>query len=235
MAPPGESTRLRVGLATLAILFGLMALPVLRGQVFVHDDLGYYYTPVRAFFAHCLATGEDPSWFPNLFNGFFLLGEGNGLAHPWVRVLYTTLPLGPALNVERLANYPALLAGFVLLAMRWGVRRDAALFGGMMFAFGGYNLLHFMHIQVLAMLAHVPWLLVAIDGTLRAKDPRWAAIARVGVGLLTASQLLFGHVQFAWISGVCEAAYTLFLAWHAPGAARRLPSLALVKALGILG
>ena len=80
------------------------------------------------------------------------------------------------------------------------------------------------------MLAHLPWLLLAIDGTLRARDPRRAALARVAVGLLTASQLLLGHVQFAWISGVCEASYALFLAWHAPGAARRLPGLAASKA-----
>ena len=49
MASPGESTRLRVGLVLVAVLFGLMALPMVRGELLVHDDLAYYYAaPVAA-------------------------------------------------------------------------------------------------------------------------------------------------------------------------------------------
>jgi hypothetical protein len=212
-----------------------MAWPIVKGEVAVHDDLAYYFLPLRSFLADCLARGEDPSWCPHLFGGFYLTGEGNGVAHPWVRLLYGTLPLGLALNVERLASYPALLLGFLALASRWDVRRDAAAFGALLFAFGGYNLLHFMHLSVLPMLAHLPWLLVAIDVAMRSTDPRRVAAARVAVGLLTASQLLFGHVQFAWISGLGEASYALFLAWRLPGAGWRLGWLAAAKGLGLLG
>ncbi|WP_406699408.1 YfhO family protein [Singulisphaera sp. Ch08] len=235
MTPPGETARLRIGWVVAGVMLTLIALPLLRGQVYVYCDLAYGFLPMRWFFADCLAKGEDPSWCPNLFGGFFLTGEGGGTAHPWIRLLYSTLSLGPALNLELLVSYPALLVGFLALTMRWGIRRDAALFGALVFALGGYNMLHFMHMNVLAMLAHLPWLLLAIDVTMRAQDPRQVALARVFLSLLTASQLVLGHVQFAWISGVSEAAYALVLAWQVPGSARRLPGLAVSKALGILG
>ncbi|WP_254053261.1 YfhO family protein [Singulisphaera sp. GP187] len=224
-----------MGWVVAGVMLTLIALPLFRGQVYVYCDLAYGYLPMRWFFADCLAKGEDPSWCPNLFGGFFVTGEGGGTYHPWIRLLYSTLSLGPALNFELLVSYPALLVGFIVLATRWGMRRDAALFGALVFALGGYNMLHFMHMNVLAMLAHVPWLLLAIDVTLRAQDRRQVALARVFLSLLTASQIVMGHVQFAWISGVCEASYGLVLAWQVPGAARRLPGLAVSKALGILG
>lgn len=235
MAPRGESIRLRVGLVLAAAVFAGMAWPMVYGKVDVRDDLAYGFVPGRWFFAECLARGESWSWFPQLFCGFFALGEGGGMTHPWVRFLYGTLPLGPALNVERLASYPALLAGFLVLAGRWGVRRDAAVFGAILYAFGGYNLLHSMHMTVMPILAQLPWLLVAIDVAMRTDDPRRLALARIAVGLLTASQLLFGQVQFVWISGVCEACYALFLAGRVPGSAWRLGGLAAAKGLGVLG
>lgn len=235
MATPGESYPFRAGVLISMIFLGFLAEPMIRGQVLVNDDLSNYYIPFRAFYVSCLEKGDDPAWCPNLFGGFYLQGEGTGFAHPLVRLLYVVLPLQKALNVELLASYPALLAGFVLLLLRWGVRRDGALFGGLLFAFGGYNLLHFMHLNVLAMLAHVPWLLLSIDVALRSEDLHRRALARVSLGFLTASQLLLAHVQFAWISGLGEVLYAGFLAAHVPGASRRLAGLAVSKALGILG
>jgi hypothetical protein len=235
MPTAGESSRFRIGLGVAAVVLGLLAVPLIRGQVLLYGDLAYYYIPLRAFFASCLAAGEDPSWCPSLFGGFFLYGEGGGIAHPLIRVLYGILPLATALNVEMLAAYPALFAGLVVLLARWGVRRDAAAFGGVLFAFGGYNLLHFHHLNVMAMLAHVPWLLLAIDVSLRASEARHVALARVAFSLLTASQILMAHVQFAWISAVAEASYALFVVSQVPGGWRRLAGLAVSKALGVLG
>jgi hypothetical protein len=235
MANPGETVRFRFGLAIAAVLLGLFSVPMVRGQVLISDDLGYYCLPLRSFFAECLATGEDPSWCPNLFGGFYLRGEGQGIAHPCVRFLYARLPLNLAQNLEILWTYPALLAGFALLLGRWGVRRDAAVFGALVFAFGGYNFLHYVHTSVMGLLAHLPWLLLAIDVAMRSANPRQVALARIVVSLLTASQLLIGHVQFAWISVLGEASYAIFLACRIPDSGRRLFALVVSKGLGILG
>jgi hypothetical protein len=181
MANPGETVRFRFGLAMAALLLALMALPMATGRVFVNDDLGFYFLPLRSFLARCLASGQDPAWCPDLFGGFYYLGEGQGVAHPWVRFLYSALPLGLAQNVEILWPYPVLLAGFVLLLGRWGMGRDAAAFGGLMFAFGGYNLLHYVHISVMGLLAHLPWLLPAIDVAMCPADPRREALPHISI------------------------------------------------------
>ncbi len=230
-----ESFRYRVGLILVAALIALMFVPMIRGQVPLHDDLTSYFLPTRSFLAACLASGEDPTWCPDLFGGFFLGGEGGGMAHPLIRALYATLPLNLAFNLDVLWCYPAMLVGFIVLLGRWGVPRDASLFGGVLFAFSGYNLLHYIHVNVMAVLAHTPWLLVAIDVTLRASNPRRRSLARLGVSLLTTSQVLMAHVQFVWISLLGELLYTVILASQVSGAGRRLPGLAVSKALGILG
>lgn len=222
-----------VTVATL--LIAAMAAPLALGTVYVHNDLGYQFVPWRAFLADCLASGDRTAWCPNLFNGYYFLGEGGGVAHPGLRALYASLPLGPALNVEVVLPYAAMLAGFPLLLVRWGVRRDAAVVGGVVYAFGGPNFVHFIHPTLMAAYAHLPWLLLAVDVALRSPSPRRAVWAQAAVALLTASQVLSAHVQAVWISGMGEIAYVLFLAWRRPETRRRLGGLVTFKGLGCLG
>jgi hypothetical protein len=53
-------------------------------------------------------------------------------------------------------------------------------------------MLHFMHVNGIAVVAHLPWLLLLIDVAMTARSRRTAALAGVGVALLTTSQLLLG-------------------------------------------
>src|SRR5689334_22895716 len=92
-----ETARLRVGLAAALAVFGVMSVPMLLGRLWTYGDLTHYYYPYRSFLALCISSGDNPAWYPNLFGGFFLYGEANGMAHPWVRFLYTALPLNLAL------------------------------------------------------------------------------------------------------------------------------------------
>lgn len=235
MSDHGRAMRSRTLLVVSACMVLLMALPVVLGRVYARDDLAYYSIPLRSFLARSLAHGQDPSWCPALFGGFFLYGEGGGLAHPLVHGLYGTLPLELALNLEVIWPYPAMLAGFALLLSRWGLHRDAALFGGLIFAFGGYNILQYIHTSVSSLLGHLPWALVSIDVALRSVDRRRVATARVTLSFLTASQVLIGHIQYLWISMLLEGAFALFLLGQAPEARRRFRGLAMSVGLGILG
>ena len=82
-------------------------------------------------------------WTPAIFAGFYLHGEGQiGLFHPFHQLLYRALPLGPAFNLELIASYVAAFAGMVWFLRRLRFSRAAALFGAMLFAFSGFNLLH---------------------------------------------------------------------------------------------
>src|SRR6202011_4657712 len=69
----------------------------------------------------------------------------------------------------------------------------------------------------------------------RGTDLRRMAWARLGVGLLTTSQLLLGHPQSVWFSGLAESLYVLFLTLRCGGSPGRLVAWACAKVLGVLG
>ena len=198
-------------LAATGLLIALAA-PALTGRIYTADDLGAFHLPLRAFYQDCLARGERFDWSPQLYCGFYLTGEGQvGTYHPWHRLLYRFLPLSTAFDIECLANYPLLLLGMYCLLRRWRFRSDAALFGAMAFTFSGFCLLHFVHVNAIAVVAHLPWLLIAIDVTLRSSRSPRRAIAGTVLALLTASQILLGYPQYVGLSLIVEIGYAVLL------------------------
>lgn len=193
-------------LAALVLLVA-MALPLLQGRVYTYDDLGCFHLPVRAFYSQQLARHEPFDWMPQLFCGFYLTGEGQaGTYHPWHYLLYRLAPLDVAWPLEVLSSYPLMLVGTWLL-LRRRLRPEAAAFGSLGFAFSAFNLLHFVHPNAIAIVAHIPWLLWAIDVVLSAADSRRRAWALLAIALLTGSQLLLGYPQYVWFSLLAETAW----------------------------
>jgi hypothetical protein len=175
-------------LAALGV-FAAMAVPFWSGLVYTMDDLGGYHLPTRALYAQELAQGRILHWTPDLFGGFYLAGEGQvGMYHPLHVLLYRFVNLRAAFCLEVLASYPFLMAGVYLLLRRWRFRRDAAMLGALAFTFSGFALLHFVHVNAIAVLAHLPWLLLTIQmlATATTRRQRWALVA---LPILTAVDL----------------------------------------------
>src|SRR6185295_20105925 len=105
-------------------------------------------------------------------------------------------PLWLAFDLECWLSYPIVLAGLYLFLRRWKIDRAGSLFGAMAFTFGSFNLLHFVHPNAIAIVAHLPWLLWAIDVLLDAKASHRCPWAFTAIALLTASQLLLGYPQY---------------------------------------
>jgi hypothetical protein len=229
--------RLRAGILTaLAVLLplALLARPLLARQVYTYDDLGAFHLPVRAFYAECLAQGDDFLWCPRLFGGFYLHGEGQaGMYHPLHLLLYSVLPLDVAFNLELLLHYPVLLLGTFFLLRRCGFPGEAALFGAVVFTFSGFNLLHFPHPNALSIIAQLPWQLLALHVALCDPRPRRVALARAALSLLTASQLLMGYPQYVWLCWLLEGLWVVYLLRPWPGLGRLL-GLGLAKGVGVL-
>jgi hypothetical protein len=217
------------------VLLAAMSVPFYRGLVYTSDDLWAFHLPLRQFYAQCLAEGDRFDWTPLLFNGFYLSGEGQvGTYHPLHRLLYGTLSLRAAFDLELLLSYPCLLAGTFLFLRRLVENRAAAMTGAVVFTFSGFNLLHFIHPNAIAIVAHVPWLLWAIDVRLQSTNRRRAAAASAAVALLTASQLLLGYPQYVWFSLLIEAGYTVYLLQARSVDWQLLLSLSSAKLLGIM-
>jgi hypothetical protein len=221
-----------LALICAAALFLLLAKPLLRGTVYVLNDLGNFHLPCRWFYRNALLSGDSFLWIPSVFCGAYLYGEGQtGMLHPLHLLLYRTLPLQVAFNLELLASYAFMFPGMALLLRRLGLPGYAGLFGAMAFTFCGFNMLHFIHMNAVVVVAHIPWLLLCIDLALHTTDRRKAAASGLGISLLTGSQLLLGHPQMVLLSLIAEAA---FAAWRCAGSAgiRRLPGIVAAIALG---
>src|SRR5205809_5860086 len=68
---------------SIATLLAILAWPMLVGQVYTADDLGEFHLPLRDFYSRQLSRGEGFDWCPELYCGFYLIGEGQaGTYHP---------------------------------------------------------------------------------------------------------------------------------------------------------
>ena len=197
--------------AATAVLLLWMARPLAFGEVPLTGDLLHTHYPLRDFYARALAAGQRFDWMPSLYGGFDLIGEGQvGGYHPLHWLWYRFLPLDVAFVVEMLAAYPLMFAGMWLFLRRW-CDTGAAAFGAMLFTFCGFTLVHGVHPNMVSVIAHVPWLLWCIDRTFEARTWHARAGLCAAIGALTGSQILLGHPQAAWLSGLTETAYALFL------------------------
>ncbi|MHC5538308.1 hypothetical protein ACYOEI_08775, partial [Singulisphaera rosea] len=208
---------------------------MLDRQVYTTADLVDFHLPLRDFYAKCLAAWESPAWCPNLLCGFYIHGEGQvGMAHPLHVLLYALLPLDLALNAEWLVSYPFAFAGMAWFLHRRGLGAGAAGFGGLLFAFCGFNILRYLHLNYLEPFVHAPWLLATSD-LLLTGPPRRARRAFGGLALLTASAFLLGQPQIVYFVGLVELAYLSWRFGVDPRATwRRVPWWVLAKGLGVL-
>jgi hypothetical protein len=208
-----------------AILFAVLAMPLLTGRLLTLDDLGAYHIPLRYLYSTALHNGDSTLWTPSIFAGYYAFGEGQvGMAHPWHLLLYRFLPLTVAFNVEIIGSYVAIFAGMVMLLKELGCSREARWFGAMVFTFSGYNLFHLVHVNSVATIAHIPWMLLLTSRLIRAEDRRRRSRAFIGLACVVGSQLLIGHAQHVWFALLLTAALCGYYAWTR----RSLRSIALV-------
>jgi hypothetical protein len=214
------------------LLFVPLLIPLATRCIFAYDDLPSFHLPVRQMYSSALRDGHSVLWTSSLFGGFYLHAEGQvGAFHPPHYVIYRLLPVITALNIELISSYVAALAGMCLFLYRRGLRAPACILGATSFAFCGFNLLHLIHLNAVAVMAHVPSLLYAIDLVL-AGGKRQRAAGSAAVSLLVGSQLLLGYPQYVWISGMVCGVYALMRAREL-GAARQLPVLAAAAMIGV--
>ena len=225
-----------VALASALVFLAILAWPLMIGAVWHADDLGSFHLPFRLFYARSLAHGDDPRWCSLVHCGFYLHGEGQlGLDHFWHRFLYAFLEPEHAFSLEFWCNYPLLFAGTAIFLRRRVGRVNAALVGALLFTFSGFNLLHYVHLNAISIVAHMPWLLLLTETVFCSKDKKTVAWARLGLGILTASQVLLGYPQYVAFSSLVETAFAFWL--RANGLANRRSAWVdwgLAKGLGAL-
>lgn len=184
-----------------AALFAPLLVPLLQGRVFTENDLITYYIPTRYLYSEALRAGDSVLWSPAMYSGIYAFGEGpGGMAHPLHFVLFRYLPLSLAINLEIISGYIAALVGCRMLLGRLGLSRESSWFGGMVFAFSGFNLLRLIHINAVEIIGHLPWILLGVHVLLTSGNGRARAGAFAGTAALIGSQLLLGYPQYVWLT-----------------------------------
>ena len=172
-----------------------------RPHLFTGADLPNFNLPIRFLYSEALRAGDSMLWTSSLFSGFFIFGDGQGgMAHPFHLLLYRIAPLWLAFGLEILASYVAALAGGRVLFGRLGFSPAGAWLGAIVFAFSGFNLLHISHMNAVAIVAHVPWVLAATHALMTSDEPRSRAWAFPAIALLLGSEILLGYPHYVWMT-----------------------------------
>lgn len=201
-APAGRWwTRPRTWEALAAAAFTtLVAWPFLSLTQYVTAfDTVTYSGPNTAFTFAELKAGHLPSWTPDLFGGTTHLGNpAANVLYP-VKLPFVLLDPARAMPLITAAHLYVLAAGvFVLLAWRLRLRPPAAFVGTAAVLGSGMVMVRSIQFEQIAVIAWIPWVLVATDWAVsrRRLHGRAVALTAAAVGLL----LVAGHLQQVYMA-----------------------------------
>tara|TARA_B100001123_G_scaffold449734_1_gene616366 strand:- start:554 stop:3088 length:2535 start_codon:yes stop_codon:yes gene_type:complete len=164
-----------------------------------------YFFPLRAVVQESLLQGDVPLWDPYRFMGAPLL------ANPQASVFYPLSLMLLFIGADRFFVVTnlihVLVSGIGMVAyMRtiYGISWKGCVVAAITFAFSGYMAAHFSHPNQLAVIAWMPFLLVATERLV--SSSRWMAM--LCISILAALQILAGHPQQTYVAW-CLAALHL--------------------------
>ncbi len=203
-------TRRRAALAYLPGLGVLLLLIllvynklVLRGFILARGDTYLYFYPYWTAARAALRAGRLPLWNPDLFMGVpFLANSQVGLFYPFNWLVWLLWPAPYAVTASVVLHLFIAGAGAYIAARRTlGLSHAGAFLTAILFSLGGYLTAQVEHVNQLQGLAWLPWIMTLAWGI---RLPNWRAAIRRGAGLacLLALQLLAGHTQTSFITGV---------------------------------
>lgn len=199
-------------------------------------DLVSFLWPLYRFTARSLRTGVIPLWNPYLYSGAPFVADNQSAVFYPINLLTFFLFGEPSYAVmEGLAVFHVWLAGanMFALARGLGLRRRAALLGGVAFALSDLFVTHIGNLNINATAAWLPLLLLLTHRALTQGGLGRAA----GAGVVLAVAALAGHGQmllFLALTIVLYLLYRLAVDWR-HGWQRGLRTLALTALIVAVG
>ncbi|MDG1478289.1 MAG: YfhO family protein [Myxococcota bacterium] len=170
------------------------------GAIIQHDiwisDLLHSQLPYRAYLGESLRAGHFPLWMPDIFSGVPFLSqiEAGGLYPPHLLIFALLEPLS-ALNVALGLDMLLMALGAAALARCYGATTAASALAAVVYAWSGFSISHFRHINMHAAAALLPWMVLALERLIEGRSR-----AGIGLAVLIGLQLLAGHPQITWIA-----------------------------------
>ncbi|HRN68671.1 MAG TPA: YfhO family protein [Promineifilum sp.] len=211
----GRLSRLAVPVALVALVLLFFNKMAFSNLILARGDTFLYFYPYWTAAAEALRSGRVPLWNPDIFMGAPMLANSQvGFFYPLNWPIWLFLPTPYAVSASILIHLSIAGLGAYLAGRRsMGLGRAAALFAAALFALGGYLTAQVEHINQLQGLAWLPWYFAVLTPVVTGDGARqWRTLMRgaLGVGILFALQLLAGHTQTAFISGVAISLWALF-------------------------
>ena len=202
-------------LALLAlIVLGFFWPLVFAGHWIPHGggDLVSFLWPMYRFSARSLQKGEIPLWNPHLYSGAPFVADNQSSVFYPINLLAFALFGEPSYKViEGLVVFHIWLASanmFVLLR-GLGLKRPAAVFGGVAFALSDLFVTHIGNLNLNATMAWMPLLLLLTHRALTDVGRQSVRLA-AGAGAVLGVAALAGHGQMLLLMGLALAGYIVY-------------------------
>lgn len=184
------------------------------------------FVPWRHIFLESLRAGEWPLWTAMLGLGAPLLANYQLAAlYPpnWVLLF---LPLDYGHNLLMVAHWVWTGLGMVALTRRLGYAPLGQAVSGLAFGLSQYVISRAWFYSINATVAWLPWMLWALEGVWHQRGtPRAHLHAGLVLAGLAAMQLLAGHAQTTWYTGLALGAWWLWRVTQAHAWRTSAPSL----------
>jgi len=177
-------------------------------------DLSSHFVYARDFGFSQLRAGNLALWNPHIFCGTPALGTfQSALLYP-LNWLYLFLPLDKAINADLALHVFLTGLWMYLWTRRRGLHPLARLVAACLLMFGGPVFMKVFagHLSPLAAMSWAPLLFLAIDGVFERPSPRWCLLGILCIAL----QILAGHPQTVYYTGVAAALYVALRLVKAP-------------------
>ncbi|MGH7202504.1 MAG: hypothetical protein ACREJB_18000, partial [Planctomycetaceae bacterium] len=195
---------------TLAIALTLLFwLPLWAGGGLVGGDVYSYYLPQKSFYADRLRAGELPLWNNRTGYGYPLIAESQtGAFYPPNLLLYSTLDLNTAYNINHLLHYVLAFVFTWTYARAMGLRTVGALLCALVYVYGWFPPRVCWEWAILTG-AWLPAALWCTERFLQSHRWRFALL----LTLVLAVQLFAGHFMLAFLTLLVLAVYVPARVW----------------------
>ncbi|MBN1978099.1 MAG: YfhO family protein [Anaerolineae bacterium] len=201
-----------LSLAFLALIVVGFFWPLVFGGYWIPHgggDLVSFLWPMYRFSARSLQRGEVPLWNSHLYSGAPLVADNQSGAFYPINLLAFALFGEPSYKVmEGLVVFHIWLAGANMFALLCGLglKRPAAVFGGVAFALSDLFVTHIGNLNLNATTAWMPLLLLLTHRALTGEGRQQVSMA-AGAGAVLGVAALAGHGQMLLLMGLALAGY----------------------------
>jgi len=188
-----------------ALVWLFLCWPWLSGRVTIPWDAKAHFYSHFAFLARSLASGQNPFWTPNIFDGWPQIADPQSLIFAPLYLAAAFLGPTPSFQLADGVLFGTLALGALgvfLYARDRGWRAEGALVAAIAFAFGGSAAWRLQHVGQVMSLAWFPLALFALSRALDRRSILWGAIAG-----LFAAFMVAGRDQVAWLQTIILAGF----------------------------